>query len=76
LSIAVEERGRITRESDFGSSRHERQPGAGADNGSTSGPITITFTDGTSTTETLSSSDWAGGPGTNETAVATMSYAT
>ena len=43
-------------------------------NGSTSGAITITYTDGTSTTETLSSSDWAGGPGTNETAVATMSY--
>jgi predicted alpha-1,2-mannosidase len=43
-------------------------------NGSTSGPITITYTDGTSTTETLSSSDWAQGPGTNETAVATMSY--
>jgi hypothetical protein len=43
-------------------------------NGSTSGPATITYTDGTSTTEPLSSSDWAGGPGTNETAVATMSY--
>ena len=43
-------------------------------NGSTSGPVTITYTDGTSTTETLSSSDWAGGPGTNETEVATMSY--
>jgi hypothetical protein len=43
-------------------------------NGSTSGPITITYTDGTSTTQTLSSSDWAQGPGTNETAVATMSY--
>jgi predicted alpha-1,2-mannosidase len=43
-------------------------------NGSTSGPITITYTDGTSATETLSSSDWAGGPGTGETAVATMSY--
>ncbi len=43
-------------------------------NGSSSGPITITYTDGTSTTETLSSSDWANGPGTNETAVATMTY--
>jgi predicted alpha-1,2-mannosidase len=43
-------------------------------NGSTSAPITITYTDGTSTTQTLSSSDWANGPGTNETAVATMSY--
>jgi predicted alpha-1,2-mannosidase len=43
-------------------------------NGSTSGTITITYTDGTSTTQTLSSSDWAQGPGTGETAVATMSY--
>ncbi|MBR7836797.1 GH92 family glycosyl hydrolase [Actinospica durhamensis] len=43
-------------------------------NGSTSGPITVTYTDGTSVTETLSSSDWAGGPGTGETAVATMTY--
>ena len=43
-------------------------------NGGTSGPITITYTDGTSTTETLASSDWAGGPGTTETAVATMTY--
>lgn len=42
--------------------------------GLTSGPITITYTDGTSTTATLSSSDWAGGPGANETAVATMTY--
>ncbi len=33
-------------------------------NGADSGPITITYTDGTSTTATLSSSDWAGGPGT------------
>ena len=39
-----------------------------------SGPITITYTDGTSTTETLSSSDWANGPGATETAVATMTY--
>jgi predicted alpha-1,2-mannosidase len=43
-------------------------------NGMTSGPITITYTDGTSTTQTLSASDWANGPGTGETAVATMSY--
>jgi hypothetical protein len=42
--------------------------------GGTSGPITINYTDGTSTTETVSSSDWAGGPGTTETAAATMSY--
>ena len=43
-------------------------------NGGTSGPITINYTDGTSTTATLASSDWAGGPGTTETAVATMAY--
>jgi predicted alpha-1,2-mannosidase len=43
-------------------------------NGGTSGPITITYTDGTSTTATVSSSDWAGGPGLGETAVATMTY--
>jgi predicted alpha-1,2-mannosidase len=43
-------------------------------NGLTSGPITITYTDGTSTTQTVSSSDWANGPGTGETAVATMGY--
>jgi predicted alpha-1,2-mannosidase len=43
-------------------------------NGSTSGPITINYTDGTSSTATLASSDWAGGPGTTETAVATMAY--
>ena len=43
-------------------------------NGGNSGPITVTYTDGTSTTETVSSSDWANGPGTGETAVATMSY--
>jgi predicted alpha-1,2-mannosidase len=43
-------------------------------NGMTSGPITITYTDGPSATETLTSSDWAGGPGTGETAVATMTY--
>jgi hypothetical protein len=43
-------------------------------NGASSGPVTITYTDGTSTTETLSSSDWANGPGADETAVATMTY--
>ena len=43
-------------------------------NGGTSGPVTITYTDGTSTTAPLSSSDWAGGPGPGESAVATMSY--
>ncbi|MDI5963450.1 GH92 family glycosyl hydrolase [Streptantibioticus silvisoli] len=43
-------------------------------NGSTSGPVTVTYTDGTSTTRTVSSSDWAGSAGPDETAVATMSY--
>jgi hypothetical protein len=43
-------------------------------NGSNTGPITINYTDGTSTTETVSASDWANGPGTGETAVATMAY--
>ena len=43
-------------------------------NGMTSGPVTVTYTDGTSTTQMLASSDWAGGPGASETAVATMSY--
>jgi predicted alpha-1,2-mannosidase len=43
-------------------------------NGGSSGTITINYTDGTSSTATLSSSDWAGGPGPDETAVATMSY--
>ena len=42
--------------------------------GSNSGPITITYTDGTSTTATVLSSDWANGPAPDETAVATMSY--
>ena len=43
-------------------------------NGGTSGNIVITYTDGTSTSDLLSSSDWAGGPGPGETAVATMTY--
>jgi predicted alpha-1,2-mannosidase len=45
-----------------------------ASNGPASGPITITYTDGTSTTVNISSGDWASGPGTDETAVATMPY--
>jgi predicted alpha-1,2-mannosidase len=43
-------------------------------NGGNSGTITINYTDGTSTTASISSSDWAQGPGPDETAVATMSY--
>jgi hypothetical protein len=43
-------------------------------NGSSSGTVTINYTDGTSSTATLSSSDWANGAGTGETAAATMPY--
>jgi predicted alpha-1,2-mannosidase len=42
--------------------------------GSSTGTITINYTNGTSSTATVSSSDWANGPGTNETAAATMPY--
>jgi hypothetical protein len=45
-----------------------------ASNGPASGPITINYTDGTSSTQNISSGDWASGPGTGETAVATMPY--
>ncbi|HTU04499.1 MAG TPA: IPT/TIG domain-containing protein, partial [Trebonia sp.] len=45
-----------------------------ASNGPASGTITINYTDGTSSTEPVTSSDWANGPGPDETAVATMSY--
>ena len=43
-------------------------------NGSSSGTIAIFYTDGTSSTGTVSFSDWAGGPGNGDTAVATMPY--
>jgi predicted alpha-1,2-mannosidase len=43
-------------------------------NGSSEGTITINYTDGTSSTETVSFNDWAQGPGSGDTAVATMSY--
>jgi predicted alpha-1,2-mannosidase len=43
-------------------------------NGSTSGTITINYTDGTSSTARINSSDWAGGPGTDEIAAATLPY--
>ncbi len=43
-------------------------------NGSSQGTITINYTDGTSSTETVSFNDWAQGPGGGDTAVATMSY--
>ena len=43
-------------------------------NGDSSGPVTITYTDGTSTTATVAFNDWASGPAPDETAVATMPY--
>jgi hypothetical protein len=43
-------------------------------NGGSSGPITLTYTDGTSTTQTLTFNDWASGPDSTDLAVATMPY--
>jgi predicted alpha-1,2-mannosidase len=43
-------------------------------NGSSSGTITINYTDGTSTTQTVFFDDWASSPGSSDTAVATMPY--
>jgi hypothetical protein len=43
-------------------------------NGSSQGTITINYTDGTSSTQTLSFNDWASSPGSGDTAVATMPY--
>jgi lysophospholipase L1-like esterase len=43
-------------------------------NGGSQGTIVINYTDGTSSTQTLSFNDWAGGPGNRDTAVATMPY--
>jgi hypothetical protein len=43
-------------------------------NGGTSGTITITYTDGTSTTQSYTLNDWAVGPDTNDSAVSTMTY--
>ncbi len=42
--------------------------------GGTQGTITINYTDGSSSTATITSSDWAGGPGATETAAATLPY--
>jgi lysophospholipase L1-like esterase len=42
--------------------------------GGSQGTIVINYTDGTSSTQTLSFNDWAGGPGNGDTAVATMPY--
>jgi predicted alpha-1,2-mannosidase len=43
-------------------------------NGGSQGTITINYTDGTSSTATVSFNDWASGPGSGDTAVATMAY--
>lgn len=43
-------------------------------NGGSQGTIVINYTDGTSSTQTVSFNDWAGGPGGADTAVATMPY--
>jgi len=43
-------------------------------NGGSQGTIVINYTDGTSSTQTVSFNDWAGGPGNGDTAVATMPY--
>jgi len=42
--------------------------------GGTQGTITINYTDGSSSTATISSSDWAQGPSSSETAAATLPY--
>jgi hypothetical protein len=42
--------------------------------GGSQGTIIINYTDGTSSAQTLSFNDWAGGPGNGDTAVATMPY--
>lgn len=42
--------------------------------GGSQAAIVINYTDGTSSTQTLSFNDWAGGPGNGDTAVATMPY--
>ena len=43
-------------------------------NGDSAGTITIAYTDGSSSTQTVSFNDWAGGPGGGDEAVATMPY--
>jgi predicted alpha-1,2-mannosidase len=47
--------------------------GSSSDGGS-QGTIVISYTDGTSSTATVSFNDWASGPGGGDTAVATMPY--
>ncbi len=46
----------------------------GSTNGGSQGTIVINYTDGTSSTATVSFNDWASSPGNGDTAVATMSY--
>ncbi len=43
-------------------------------NGGSAGPVTLTYTDGTSTTQTLTLNDWASGPDSTDAAIATMPY--
>jgi predicted alpha-1,2-mannosidase len=43
-------------------------------NGGSQGTMVINYTDGTSSTATVSFNDWASSPGSGDTAVATMSY--
>ena len=43
-------------------------------NGGSQGTVIINYTDGTSSTATLSVNDWAGGPGNGDTSVAAMTY--
>ena len=43
-------------------------------NGSSQGTVVVNYTDGTSSTQTVSFTDWAQSPGGGDTAVATMPY--
>jgi hypothetical protein len=43
-------------------------------NGAAQGTVVINYTDGTSTTQTVSFNDWANGPGNGDTAAVTMGY--
>jgi hypothetical protein len=43
-------------------------------NGASTGTVTIYYTDGTSSTGSVTFGDWAGGPGTGDSTVATMPY--
>jgi predicted alpha-1,2-mannosidase len=43
-------------------------------NGTSQGTVTINYTDGTSSTATLSLNDWAAGPGSGDISVAAMAY--